>query len=181
MLNLPNLLTLSRIAFLPVIIGLFFIPQSWALWTCFALYVLCAITDFLDGWLARKMNIVSEFGTFLDPVSDKIFVGALLITLVGFGRLPGLWIIPAIIIIAREFLISGLREYLGPKNIKVPVSKLAKWKTAVQMVALGVLIMGPLVPYGLMIGQWTLALAALLTVITGWGYLKTGLNRLKNQ
>ena len=107
-------------------------------------------------------------------------MGALLLTLVGFDHLPGPWIIPAIMIITREFLISGLREYLGPKNIKVPVSKLAKWKTAIQMVSLGVLIIGPLVPYGLIIGQWTLALAALLTVITGWGYLKTGLKSLRN-
>jgi len=180
MLNLPNILTLSRIATLPILIGLLFVPEIWAAWTALALYVLSALTDFLDGWIARKQNIVSEFGTFLDPISDKIFVVSLLFVLVGIGRLPEFWIIAPIIIVIRELLVSGLREFLGPKNVKLPVSKLAKWKTTFQMLALGFLIIGPFAPYALITGQWLLALAAALTLITGWGYLKTGMTHIQS-
>ena len=110
-------------------------------------------------------------------VHDEL--GSLLVALVGFGRLPGLWMILPIVILAREFLVSGLREYLGPKNVQVPVSPLAKWKTAVQMTALGFLIIGPHIPFGLYAGQWILTVAAILTVVTGGEYLKAGLKDIK--
>lgn len=182
MQNLPNLLTAFRIFILPFIIGLFFIPEAWAAWTALGLYTLACITDFLDGYLARSMKTESALGQFLDPISDKIFIAALLMVLVEFDRLEGLWIIPALIILMREFLVSGLREFLGPQNIQLPVSKLAKWKTTVQMVTLGFLVVGDygdvLLPNTLCYGQWGLALAALLTVVTGWGYLKAGLKHI---
>ncbi len=175
MKNLPNILTLGRIALLPIIIGLFFVDQFMI---ALGLYILASLTDFVDGWLARKLNVVSDFGTFLDPIADKIFVAALLIAFVAFDRLEGLWIIPPILILLREFMVSGLREYLGPKNIKLPVSKLAKWKTTLQMVALGFLFFdGGIL---LLVGQWALALAAVITLITGWDYLKAGLNHMKS-
>lgn len=181
--NLPNILTFFRIAILPVIIALFFSPDAWAAWTALGLYTVACITDFLDGYLARVMKTESALGKFLDPISDKIFVATLLIVLAGFDRLEGLWIIPAIIILVREFLIAGLREFLGPQNIQLPVSKLAKWKTTVQMVALGFLVVGNhgdvVLPNTLTYGQWGLAIAASLTVITGWGYLTTGLKHIK--
>lgn len=180
--NLPNILSIARLALLPVIIWLFFMEAHWgakAVWLCFILYAIGAITDWLDGYLARKMKIVSDFGTFFDPISDKIFVASMLVLLVGFERLPGLWMVPVLVILAREFLISGLREYLGPRNIQVPVMKLAKWKTAVQMIAIGLLVIGPYAPYTLESGRWGLAIAALLTVITGWGYMKAGLDHLR--
>lgn len=180
MLNLPNILTLARIAILPVLVWLLLTYETWAAWTALGIYIVAAFTDFLDGWIARKQNIVSDFGTFLDPISDKIFVATLLITLTGIGRLPELWMVPAILILVREFLISGLREYLGPKNVQVPVSRLAKWKTAVQMLALGFLIIGPHAPKVLMIGQWALALAAVLTLVTGWNYLKSGMKHFQS-
>lgn len=184
MQNLPNILTFFRIAILPVIIGLFFIPEAWAAWAALALYIIAGVTDFLDGYLARSMKTVSAFGTFLDPISDKIFVASLLITLAGFDRLEGLWIIPAIIILIREFLVAGLREFLGPQNIQLPVSKLAKWKTTVQMIALGFLVVGDygdiILPNTLTYGHWGLAIAAILTVITGWGYLKAGLKHIQS-
>lgn len=178
-MNTPNLLTLSRILMLPVLVGLFFVPGATAAWVALALYILAAGTDFLDGHLARSMNSTSALGKFLDPISDKIFVATLLVALVEFDRLPGVWIVPAIIILSREFMVAGLREYLGPHNIQIPVSKLAKWKTGVQMTALGFLVIGDygdaLVPHTLLIGQWGLTVAALLTVYTGWSYLKTGI------
>lgn len=183
MFNLPNILTLSRIAMLPVLMGLFFIPEPWAAWSALGVYTLAAITDFLDGYLARSMDQISSFGKFLDPISDKIFVATLLLILVGFDRLTGVWIIPAIVILMREFLVAGLREYLGPLNVQLPVSKLAKWKTTVQMVTLGFLIVGNygdvILPHTLSYGQWGLTLAAILTVITGWDYLKAGLKHIK--
>lgn len=178
MKNLPNILTLGRIALLPVTIGLFFCPHDWALYVALALYIIASLTDFLDGYLARKLNVVSDFGTFLDPIADKIFVAVLLVLFIAFDRLDGLWIIPPILILTREFLVSGLREYLGPKDIKLPVSVLAKWKTTIQMVALGFLFFdGGIL---LQIGQWGLALAALITMITGWDYLKAGLKHMRS-
>lgn len=173
MKNLPNILTLGRIALLPVIIGLLFVDQMII---ALGLYIIASLTDFFDGYLARKLNVVSDFGTFLDPIADKIFVAALLIAFVAFDRLEGLWIIPPIIILLREFMVSGLREYLGPKNVKLPVSMLAKWKTTLQMVALGFLFFDSGIL--LQIGQWSLALAALITVLTGWSYLKAGLKHM---
>ena len=182
MQNLPNILTFGRIAILPVIIGLFFIPETWAAWTALFFYIVASVTDYLDGHLARKWNVISAVGTFLDPIADKIFIVSLLILLAGFGRLEGIWLIPAIVILVREILISGLREFLGPKNIQLPVSKLAKWKTTVQMIALGFLVIGAhgdiLIPHTLLIGQILLTAAAALTVMTGWRYLIEGLKHV---
>lgn len=181
--NLPNILTISRIVLLPVLIALLLVPQDWAVWMCVWIYAFCAITDFFDGYIARRYGSTSKFGTFLDPISDKIMVGCLLLVLAGIGRLPELWMVPALIIMSREFLISGLREFLGPQNITVPVSKLAKWKTTVQMVALGFLVAGntgdSVIPHTLLIGQIGLAIAAIITVITGWGYLKVGVKYIR--
>lgn len=175
MKQLPNILTLSRMALLPVLIWLLYQPESWAMWSALGLYAFSAITDFLDGYIARKMDIVSPFGTFLDPIADKVFVAIILIALVDIGRLEGLWTIPVIVIFTREFLVSGMREFLGPKNIKLPVTQLAKWKTTFQMVALGILIYGGTATFG---GQLTLAVAAILTFITGWSYLKEGFKHI---
>ncbi|MCD8562762.1 MAG: CDP-diacylglycerol--glycerol-3-phosphate 3-phosphatidyltransferase [Alphaproteobacteria bacterium] len=182
MQNLPNLLTMLRIALIIPITALFFLESTWgmtAVWLNLSLYVIAAVTDFFDGWLARKLKVVSPLGTFLDPISDKILVGCLLVLLVGFGRLEGLWLLAVLVIMTREFLVSGLREYLGPYNVKVPVTRLAKWKTTVQMLALGFLIAGPLSPELLFSGQILLCGAALLTAVTGWGYLKAGLAHMK--
>lgn len=183
MRNLPNILTFLRIAILPIIIGLFFIPESWAAWTALTFYTIACITDFMDGYLARKWKVISPIGTFLDPIADKIFIVAILIVLADYDRIEGLWLIPAIIILIREILISGLREYLGPKNIQLPVSKLAKWKTTAQMVALGFLIMGnygnSVLPHTLLYGQVLLTIAAVLTVMTGWRYVVEGIKHIK--
>lgn len=183
MQNLPNALTILRIVLIVPMTILFFLESAWgtmAVWLNLGLYIVAALTDFFDGWLARKYRVVSPLGTFLDPISDKILVGCLLVLLVAFGRLEGLWLLAVLVIMTREFLVSGLREYLGPYNVKMPVTKLAKWKTAVQMLALGFLVASPLSPALLLgTGQIALCIAALLTALTGWGYLKAGLAHMK--
>lgn len=181
MVNIPTILTIGRLLALPVLVALFFTEDAWplAIWLNLALYIIAALTDFLDGWWARKFNQITPLGTFLDPISDKIFVGAMLVLLVAFGRLDGLWVVLPIIIMSREFLVSGLREFLGPHNVQMPVTKLAKWKTASQMLAIAILIIAPALPYALIAGQSLLAIAAILTIITGWGYLKVGLDHIR--
>ncbi len=180
--NLANILTIARLLLLPVIIGLFFLESSWggfAAWLCFIVYAAASATDFFDGYVARKYNQISEFGTFLDPISDKIFVSSLMILLVAFGRIEGAWVILVILIFAREFMVSGLREFLGPKGIKVPVSKLAKYKTATQMLSLAFLIIGGYAPYALELGLALLSIATILTLVTGFAYMIIGFKHMR--
>jgi cardiolipin synthase len=174
----PNLLTLFRVALIPIIVGLFYVPGDWARWGACALFTTAAATDYLDGRLARSMQQQSAFGRWLDPIADKLLVGAVVVMLVGFERAP---LIPAVIIVMREILVSGLREYLAEVSVGLPVSKLAKWKTAVQMVAIGFLLVGSAGPAWLpveAIGWWGLWLAALLTLVTGWDYLQAGVGHM---
>ena len=176
--NIPNLLTMSRIVSIPLMVALFFVPQAWAAWTILAIYAPAAATDYLDGYLARSLSITSPIGKFLDPIADKIFVGALLFMLAAIGRLAGVWALPALAILLREIFIAGLREYLGPLNISVPVTNLAKWKTGMQMTAIGFLIVGPYAPDwipSLWIGQIGLLIAMVLALKTGWDYTKNAL------
>ena len=181
MRQLPNILTVGRLALLPFLVILMMIPHAWAAWMALIIYIVSAITDWLDGFIARRMSLQSSFGTFLDPIADKIFILTVLITLAN-GTLQGFWITPVILILAREFLIAGLREFLGPKNIQVPVSYLGKWKTAIQMIALGFLVIGEfgdrIFPYTVEIGMIGLLIATALTIVTGWNYLKTGIQHL---
>lgn len=179
--NIPNILTIARLILLLPMITLFFMPFHWAAWTCLGLYAFGAITDFLDGWIARKFSMQSEFGAMMDPISDKIFVVTIMLMLVATGRIDGLMVLSVVVIIVREFTVSGLREYLGPKSVKMPVTPLAKWKTALQMLALGLLIIGPVNLWALWLGNLALLGAAGLTVYTGWKYLKTGLDHLKKK
>ncbi len=181
-MNIANSLTMGRLIAIPIMMALFFIPYAWAAWLCLLVYIAAAITDGLDGYIARKYNQISKFGVFLDPIADKIFVMAVIIMLVSGGAIHGIWLVPAMVILAREFLISGLREYLGPKNIQVPVSKLAKWKTGVQMTALGFLVIGEhgntIVPFTPEIGLIGLLVASVLTIVTGWHYMKVGMQHI---
>lgn len=179
-LNLANILTITRLALLPPIILLFFIPAAWAAWACLILYVAGALTDILDGWAARRYNQISELGKFLDPISDKIFVITILLMLIATDRIEGIWVLPVVIILAREFLVAGLREFLGPKNVPLPVTHMAKWKTAIQMIATGVMIVAPYMHWTIEIAGLTgICAAAALTAITGWAYLKAGLSHIK--
>ena len=175
--NLPNLLTFSRVLVIPFIILAIFFPQKPAHWIATFLFITACITDFADGYLARRWGIVSPLGRFLDPVADKLLVCSTLLMLVGTGAIRGASLLPAVVILCREILVSGLREFLAELNVGMPVSWGAKWKTAIQMIALGCLLIGdagPLLPVLVWksMGIAFLWLAAGLTVYTGYDYLK---------
>jgi cardiolipin synthase (CMP-forming) len=178
LLNLPNILTLSRIAIIPIVLTTFFFDSTAMRWAAVSLFTLAGITDFFDGYLARRANQVSRLGRFLDPIADKLLVASVLLVLVGFNRVEEWTYIPAIVIMLREILVSGLREFLAELHVGLPVTKLAKGKTTVQMVALGFLIVGTAVPMAKPAGEFLLWLAALLTIITGYDYLKAGLKHM---
>jgi cardiolipin synthase len=177
--SLPNLLTLSRILAIPIVVASFYVPGNSARWFACALFSAAAVTDWLDGHMARRWAQQSELGRFLDPIADKLLVAATLFMLVAKGRLSAEWtLLPALVILCREILVSGLREYLAELRVGLPVSRLAKWKTAIQMVAIGVLIVGKAGPAFLpvvAIGESLLWAAALLTLVTGYDYLRAGL------
>ena len=182
MLSLPNLLTLSRIVAVPLLVALLWVPGVLTYAFAFVLYALIGFTDYLDGYLARKMGTASKLGAFLDPIADKILVAAVLLMLVARGVIADWHVIAAMAILLREIMVSGLREYLAGSQVRVPVSKLAKWKTTFQMVALGALILAvavPQAPWILWIGLASLWLAALLTLVTGWYYLRVGLTHMR--
>jgi cardiolipin synthase (CMP-forming) len=180
--NLPNSLTLLRIVVIPVLVGLFYLEGEVWRWISFLLFAAAGITDFFDGYLARSRAQVSELGRFLDPIADKLLVAAVILMLVAFGRIQDLVVLPALVILCREILVSGLREYLAGLNVGMPVSKLAKWKTMLQMVALALLILGdvselPGLPI-VTIGEWGLWAAAIITFITGMDYLAAGIKHM---
>ena len=142
LLNVPNLLTLSRILAVPIVVATFYVAGDYARWFACALFTAAAVTDWLDGHMARRWAQQSEIGRFLDPIADKLLVAATLFMLTTMGRLSAAAVFPALVILCREILVSGLREYLAGLRVGLPVSKLAKWKTAIQMTAIGFLIVG---------------------------------------
>lgn len=179
--TLPNLLTIIRIALIPVVVVLFYFDRPLSNWIVASIFIIACITDYLDGYFARTLKQTSTFGTFLDPVADKLLVAATLLMLVGFGRIQGLSLIPAVVILCREILVSGLREFLAEAHVSVPVTRLAKWKTAIQMIALTLLIIENIPGFFLPIaeiGTLGLWIAALLTLITGFDYLRAGLKHM---
>ncbi|CAA7618191.1 CDP-diacylglycerol--glycerol-3-phosphate 3-phosphatidyltransferase [Magnetospirillum sp. SS-4] len=179
--SLPNLLTLSRIVVIPLVVGLFYIDGEWPRWAACALFVAAAITDWFDGYVARSLNLVSTFGRFLDPIADKLLVVAVLFMLVAFDRVSPVSFLPALVIVLREILVSGLREFLAEVRVGMPVSRLAKWKTGIQMVAIPVLLVGDAATFmpTRQIGEVGLWLAALLTLVTGWDYLQSGMCHIR--
>jgi cardiolipin synthase len=182
-LNLPNLLTYGRVAAVPVVSALLFWPHDdRARWPALLLFIAAGITDYLDGYFARAYAQHSTLGRMLDPIADKLLVAACLLMLAANGTIEGWSLWAAIVILCREILVSGLREYLAELKVGVPVSRVAKWKTAVQLVALGFLIAGPagepILPGTTMIGIVLLWIAAALTIYTGWDYLKAGIDHM---
>ena len=180
--DLPNVLTLSRIAAIPVLVALVALHHPVADFCACLLFSAAAITDYFDGMLARSRLQQSDIGRMLDPIADKLLVAATLMMLVGQDRLSPLGLYPAIVIMLREILVSGLREYLAGIRIGLPVTRLAKWKTGFQMGALGTLLAGDTTAVLLhiswlpvsFIGEIMLWIAATLTLITGWDYLTAG-------
>ncbi len=140
--KLPNLLTLSRIAVIPLMVATFYLPGGYSQWIACALFAAAGLTDYLDGHFARRWKQQSEIGRFLDPIADKLLVGAALFMLAASDRISPSAILPALVILSREILVSGLREYLAGLRVRVPVSRLAKWKTGIQMTAIGFLLVG---------------------------------------
>ncbi|MBU0724088.1 MAG: CDP-diacylglycerol--glycerol-3-phosphate 3-phosphatidyltransferase [Alphaproteobacteria bacterium] len=188
--SLPNLLTLSRIAAIPGLVALLFFDAPLYRWLACGLFAVAALTDYFDGYLARYMGQISAFGRFIDPIADKLFVAATLLMLVHAERVSEISVIAVLIILCREILVSGLREFLAGTAASLPVTKLAKWKTGLQMASIGVLIMGdvgnmlinPILGIDLplqLIGEILLWGAAVLTLITGYDYLRAGLRHMK--
>lgn len=189
--NLPNLLTYFRILIIPLLIGSFYIEGRLYHWVAASLFLAAGISDFFDGYLARLMKTQSNLGKFLDPIADKLLVAAALLMLVHFNDIGRYDIIPAIAILCREILVSGLREFLGQANVSVPVTNLAKIKTALQMLAIGLLLWGVEGPniaevekiteitLTEFVGRVLLWVSGILTIITGYAYLKAGLVYIK--
>jgi cardiolipin synthase (CMP-forming) len=180
--SLPNLLTMSRIFAVPLLVALLWAPTWWQSAGAFVLFCLAGLTDYLDGYFARLQGTVSKLGQFLDPIADKIMVASVIVMLIAFGTIKGVHVIAALIILLREIAVSGLREFLAVNRVSMPVSNLAKWKTALQMISLGALILvgavkGTIVPAEL-VGLVCLWGAAILTLITGYDYLRHGLKHM---
>ena len=183
--KLPNILTLSRVVAIPVVVCLLlFVEDPVGSWAAFAVYTYACLTDFFDGFIARAWDQQSDLGRFLDPVADKLLVAAILLVLVGIDRITGLTVVPAAVILCREILVSGLREFLAEIRVSIPVTALAKWKTTIQMLALGFLLEGSNGPlFGSIstsqIGIYGLWAAAFLTLVTGLDYLLAGLRHVR--
>ncbi len=181
LIQIPNLLTLSRILIIPALVATFYIHGPLGNWLALAFFVYAGITDFLDGYLARSQNLQSKLGQFLDPVADKLLIAAAIIMMVAFERISGFSVLAALVILCREIMVSGLREFLAEIKVGVPVTRLAKWKTTLQVVALSFLLVGSASPGWIPaedIGIVSLWLAAVLTLTTGYDYLRTGLKHM---
>jgi len=186
-LSLPNILTYARIAAIPVVVGCIYVQAIldgplWLRWVALAVFIAAGVTDFLDGYYARIWDQQSAFGRMLDPIADKLLVASCLLMLAADGTIRGWSLWAAIVILCREILVSGLREYLAELRVSVPVTQLAKWKTTLQLVAVGFLIAGKagdaVVPVVTPIGLALLWLSALLTLYTGWDYFRAGVRHL---
>jgi cardiolipin synthase (CMP-forming) len=192
--NLPNMLTYARIIAVPVVVLCFFLEgelqsSEFARWSAFAIFILASVTDYLDGYLARAWKQTSNIGRMLDPIADKLLVATCLLLLAADtdhrGGIAGWSLWAAIIILCREILVSGLREYLAALKVSVPVTQLAKWKTAIQMVAIAMLLLGPagdkIVPYWSQMGITLLWVAAIVTLYTGYDYFRAGAKHIMDE
>src|SRR5215475_6453847 len=185
MSSLPNALTITRIVLVPLFVAAFFLPGDAGRWVVFVLFCLAGLTDAFDGMIARKLGAETSFGRMLDPIADKLIVSAALLMLASDGTLQGIHLVPALVILCREILVSGLREFLAGADVSLPVTRIAKAKTTVQVVAIAALIassaterMIPGVTAAALFGLWV---AAALTFYTGFEYLKAGLAHARTE
>ena len=181
---LPNLVTYARIILVPIMVVAYFLSSPLGNWLALFFFITAALTDALDGHLARILKQGSRFGRMLDPIADKILVSAALLMLAGSGVIEGVSLFAALIILSREILVSGLREHLAHVHVSTPVTHLSKWKTLIQMIALGFLICGAagerIFPYTIEVGLGLLWIAAVLTLYTGYDYLRAGLTHFSD-
>jgi CDP-diacylglycerol--glycerol-3-phosphate 3-phosphatidyltransferase len=182
-LSLPNLLTYGRLTAVPAVVALLFWPEDlWSRWIALAIFILAAITDYFDGYFARAYEQQSALGRMLDPIADKLLIASCLLMLVSDGTIHSWSLWAAIVILCREILVSGLREFLAELKVSVPVSRVAKWKTTFQLLAVGFLIAGPagetVLPGTVALGIGLLWAAAILTIYTGWDYFRSGLHHI---
>ena len=194
-LSLPNILTYARIAAIPVVVGCVFAQSIldgplWLRWVALAVFIAAAVTDYLDGYYARIWDQQSAFGRMLDPIADKLLVASCLLMLAAEETIRGWSLLASVVILCREILVSGLREYLAELRVSVPVSRLAKWKTIWQLVAVGFLIAGDagdkafseLFKHDTLVitnvGLALLWLSALVTLYTGWDYMRAGVRHM---
>ena len=186
-LSLPNILTYARIAAIPVVVGCIYAQAImdgplWLRWVALAVFIAAGVTDFLDGYYARIWDQHSAFGRMLDPIADKLLVASCLLMLAADGIIHGWALWAAIVILCREILVSGLREYLAALRVSVPVTKLAEWKTTVQLIAIGFLLAGEagdqVLPFTTQAGLLLLWVSAIFTIYTGWDYFRAGIHHL---
>ena len=181
---LPNLLTLSRIFSIPFIVACFYVDGYFSHLIATILFIVACVTDFFDGYLARQWKQVSAFGRFLDPVADKLLVSTILLMLSGVGIIDGVHLVAATVILAREIIVSGLRQFMAEMKVRVPVTRYAKWKTAMQMFSITCLLfsaMFPEMPTIRQLGLFLLWIAVFMTVFTGVRYMKFGAVRIANE
>ena len=188
--NIPNLLTYARIVAVPVIVLCFFVEgrlesSDFARWAGLTIFVIASLTDYLDGYLARIWNQTSNIGRMLDPIADKLLVASVLLLMAADGTIAGWSLWAAITILCREILVSGLREYLAALKVSVPVTRIAKWKTTIQMVAIAFLLAGPagdkIMPYMTELGLVLLWIAAIVTLYTGYDYFRAGVKHIMDE
>ena len=187
--SLPNILTYARILAVPLVVLCFYLEgrlqsSDAARWAALGLFIAASVTDFLDGYLARAWQQSSSLGRMLDPIADKLLVAACLLLLAADGTIAGWATWAAIVILSREILVSGLREYLAELKVSVPVTQLAKWKTTLQMVAIGFLLAGPagdkIMPFTTETGLALLWVSAAVTLYTGYDYFRAGLRHMED-
>jgi cardiolipin synthase len=185
--SLPNMLTYGRIIAVPIVVACMYAQSVlgyglWLRWVALFIFTVAGITDVLDGYAARAYGQQSSFGRMLDPIADKLLVSSCLLMLAVDGTIKGFALWAAIIILCREILVSGLREYLAELRVSVPVTALAKWKTFLQLLAVGFCIAGEagdkILPINTQIGITLLWLSAILTLYTGWDYFRAGVRHL---
>ena len=186
-LAIPNLLTYARILAVPLVVACMYWQALlsggiWLRWLALVIFISAGITDILDGYFARSLGQQSSFGRMLDPIADKLLVASCLLMLAADETIKGWSLWAAIVILCREILVSGLREYLAELRVSVPVTRLAKWKTTAQLVAVGFLVLGEagdrILPVVTLTGLTLLWLSALLTLYTGWDYFRAGVRHL---